>query len=127
MLKDGPIPATAHGAIEYAAAAAFIVVPLLLDFDSGVATAISIVVGVLVLVFAAASEGPVSLIDQIPLSAHVAFDYALATFLIAAPFLFGFSDETAPLAFFLVLGIAHLLITIGTRFVEGARAARPDG
>ena len=36
--------------------------------------------------------------------------------LIAAPFLFGFSDESAPTAFFIVLGVAHLLITIGTRF-----------
>ena len=47
---------------------------------------------------------------------HVLLDYALAAILVAAPFLFGFSDETAPTAFFIVLGVAHLLITIGTRF-----------
>ncbi|MGI8595930.1 MAG: hypothetical protein ACR2LY_01405, partial [Thermoleophilaceae bacterium] len=40
----------------------------------------------------------------------------LAAFLIAAPFLFGFNTESAPLAVFLVMGVAHLLITIATRF-----------
>jgi hypothetical protein len=36
--------------------------------------------------------------------------------LIAAPFLFGFSDESGPTALFIILGVAHLLVTIGTRF-----------
>jgi len=36
--------------------------------------------------------------------------------LIAAPFLFGFSDESSPTAFFIIIGVSHLLITIGTRF-----------
>jgi hypothetical protein len=36
--------------------------------------------------------------------------------MIAAPFLFGFSREGAPTAFFIVLGVVHLLVTIGTRF-----------
>src|SRR5215211_6870640 len=54
---------------------------------------------------------------------HVAIDYILAIFLIAAPFLFGFSGETEPLAFFLALGIAHLLMTIATRFLARDDAA----
>ena len=47
---------------------------------------------------------------------HVLLDYTLAGVLVASPFLFGFTDESAPTAFFIVLGVAHLLITIGTRF-----------
>ncbi len=122
-MRDGPIPLLAHGVVEYLAAAALIVAPFLLSFDSGAATALSIVVGVVILAIAAATEGPTSLVNQIPLSAHVALDYVLVVVLIALPFLAGFSGETAPTVMFIVLGIAHLLITIGTRFRTDAAAA----
>jgi hypothetical protein len=48
---------------------------------------------------------------------HVLFDVLLAAFLIAAPFLFGFSDEAAPTGLFIGVGVVHLHSTIGTRFV----------
>ncbi len=116
MMRDGPIPLFVHGVIEYVAAALFIAAPFLLSFDSGTATALSIVIGVVVLGLAASTDGPTSLVDQVPRSAHVALDYVLVVLLIALPFLAGFSDETTPTAFFIVIGVAHLLITIGTRF-----------
>ena len=128
MLREGPLPRFVHGLLEYAAAALFLAAPFLLGFDSGAATAASIVFGVLVLIVAATTEGPTSLIDQLPLSAHVALDYVLAVLLIALPFLAGFNDETEPTAFFVVVGVAHLLITIGTRFraPTEARAESPS-
>ena len=100
-----------------------IVAPLLLDYDSGTAVAVLVVLGIVILVIAATTNGPTGLIPQIPLSAHVALDYVLAALLIASPFIFGFSTETAPTAIFVVLGIAHLLITIGTKFNDGAAPA----
>ena len=117
MLRDGPIPRAVHGLVEYVAAIAFIVVPFLLEYRSGAAVATSIIVGIVILVAAASTEGPTSLVNQIPITAHAVLDYLLAVFLVGAPFLFGFSDETAPLIFFLALGIAHLLLTIATRFL----------
>jgi hypothetical protein len=45
--------------------------------------------------------------------------------LIASPFVFGFSDDGTATAFFIVLGVAHLLITIATRFVNEPRERRP--
>ncbi len=116
MMRDGPIPLFLHGAIEYLAGIAFVAAPFLLGYDSGSAKAISIVIGVAVIALAASTDGPTSLVNQIPRSAHVALDYMLAVLLIAIPFLAGFSGETAPTVFFIVLGVAHLLITIGTRF-----------
>ena len=116
MLKDGPIPRFVHGFIEYAAAAVLIVAPFVLDFESGGAIAASIIAGVVVLFLAAATEGPTSLINYVPLAAHVVLDYVLAGVLIAMPFVLGFSDETAPTAFFIGLGVLHLLVTIGTRY-----------
>jgi len=125
-MRDGPIPFFAHGVIEYVAAALLIVAPFVLDFDSGTATALSIVIGVVILIIAAATDGPTSLVDQIPRSAHVALDYVLVVVLIAVPFLAGFSDETAPTVLFIVLGVAHLLVTIGTRFRPADAAPPPE-
>ena len=116
MMRDGPIPFFLHGVLEYVAAAAFVVAPFLLDFESGTATALSIIFGVVILVIAAATDGPTSLVDQIPRQVHVLLDYALAVLLIAMPFLAGFSDETAPTVLFLAGGIVYLLVSIGSRY-----------
>jgi VIT1/CCC1 family predicted Fe2+/Mn2+ transporter len=118
VLREGPIPLFLHGLIEYIAAAVLVVAPFLLGFDSDSAVAVSIVAGVLVIFVAATTNGPTSLVNQVPLAVHVLLDYVLAGLLIAAPFLFGFSDETAPTAFFIGLGVAHLLVTVGTRFLR---------
>ncbi len=112
-----------HGVIEYLAAVLFIVAPFVLDYDSGAATAVSIAVGVLIIVVAALTAGPTGLVKQIPVQAHLVIDFVLVVVLLAAPFLFGFSGETAPTAFFIAVGVAHLLITLATRFVRGAGAA----
>jgi hypothetical protein len=118
VLREGPIPRFLHGMIEYVGGVLLIAAPFLLSFENDAAVAVSVIAGLLVLVIAASTDGPTSLVNSIPISVHVLLDYALAAILVASPFLFGFSDETAPTAFFLALGVAHLLITIGTRFRE---------
>jgi hypothetical protein len=125
MFKQGPIPAFAHGVIEYFAAALLIGAPFLLSFDDGTATAVSIVAGVVVLVVTSCTALPTGIIKSIPVQAHVVVDYLLAALLIAAPFLFGFSGDGTATAFFIVLGVAYLLITIATRFVTEERPRRP--
>jgi hypothetical protein len=42
--------------------------------------------------------------------------------MIASPFLFGFSGDSAPTAIFIAAGVLHVLLTIGTRF--GTRPER---
>lgn len=122
MLRDGPIPRAIHGIIEYVAGALFVAAPFLFDYDSGYAVGVSIAVGVLLLVMAAATVGPTSLINSIQVTVHAAVDYALAVFLIAAPFIFRFNDEGAPTALFIIVGVLHLLVTIGTKFKEPTSA-----
>jgi hypothetical protein len=51
-------------------------------------------------------------------------DYLLAALLIASPFLFSFTDDGTATAFFIVLGVVHLLVTIATRFVTEERPRR---
>ncbi|MBA2555520.1 MAG: hypothetical protein H0V10_17895, partial [Geodermatophilaceae bacterium] len=116
MLRDGPIPRFVHGILEYALGVLFIAAPFLFNFESGAATGMSVAVGVLILILAAVSEGPVSLVNQLPAILHVAMIYLLSIFLIASPFLLGFSDEVPPRNFFIISGVLLLLITIGTRF-----------
>lgn len=122
MLRGGPIPRFVHGILEYALGVLFIAAPFIFNFDSGAATGMSVAVGVLILIFAAVSEGPVSLVNQLPVLLHVVLLYLLSIFLIAAPFILGFSDEVPPRNFFIISGVLLLLITIGTRF----RRNEPD-
>lgn len=125
MLREGPIPRFVHGMIEYVAAVALLAGPFVLAFEAGAAVAASLIAGVVVLVVAACTDGPTSLVNQIPIPVHFTLDWLLALALIAVPFAAGFSDETEPTAFFIALGVLHLLVTIGTRFrpreAEGRR------
>ncbi len=128
MTRSGPIPYFIHGIIEYFAAVAFLAAPFVLDFQSDAATYLSVAVGVIVLMVAATTVGPTSLVNQIPISLHVVLDFALAITLIALPFLFGFSDERNPTIWFIALGVIHLLLTIATRFNPGEeRTSGGDG
>ncbi len=126
MVKQGPIPAFLHSLIEYIAGAALIAAPLLLDYKSGAATAASIILGVLVLFLVATTTSTMSLINQVPLSVHIVFDYAIAAVMIAAPFLFGFSGKSTPTAIFVAGGVVWLLLSIGTRYRKEEVPARGE-
>lgn len=125
MIRQGPVPVWLHGVLEYVLGVALIVAPFLLAFQSGAAKAVAIILGLVVLVVAATTSGPTSIVDQLPVSVHILLDYVLAAVLVASPFLFGFSAETNPTAFFIALGVVHLLVTIATRFVRGKPVDAP--
>jgi hypothetical protein len=122
MLRQGPISSFIHGAVEYAEGVLFIAAPFLLGFDADAATAVSIVVGVGILIVTASSDLPTGLAKAIPVVIHAVLDFVVAVVLVASPFLFGFSDESTPTAFFIALGVVHLLLTIGTRFLPAREA-----
>jgi len=123
VLRQGLIPPLVHGVLEYAVGAFLILAPFLFGFDASSAVAVSIVAGVLTLVIGASSDLPTGLARVIPVGIHFVLDMVIAAVLIAAPFLFGFSDETAPTAVAIGAGIGGLLLTIGTKFLVGERAA----
>ena len=125
MFRQGPIPAFVHGILEYVAGALLVAAPFLFSFDSDSATAVSIVAGVLILVIAASTAMTTGLIKSIPVQAHVVLDYLLAALLVASPFIFSFTDDGTATAFFIVLGIVHLLMTIATRFIREAKEPGP--
>lgn len=118
MLRDGPVSRFIHGMVEYVVGALFIAAPFMFQYDDAFAVGISIAVGVLLLAVTAATVGRGGLINSIQAPVHAAVDYAVAALLIAGPFIFRFNDEAAPTAVFIVYGVLHLLLTIGTRFKE---------
>jgi hypothetical protein len=123
MLHKGPVPRFVHGVWEYAIGVLLVVSQFVFGFEDGGAKAVSVVAGVLIITLVASTEGPTGLIDQVMVRSHAVMDYVLAGLLIAAPFLFGFTDDGAATAVFLVLGLAHLLISIATRYLPSRAEA----
>jgi hypothetical protein len=120
MFKRGPIPPVAHGLVDYLLAALLIAAPFLFGFEEDAATALSIAAGVAVLMLGAFTAWTTGIVKSIPPVAHAMLDYALAALLIALPFLAGFSDDGGASAFFVVVGVAGLLLTVATRFTPEA-------
>lgn len=123
-MHQGPFSARLHGLLEYLVGGFFIASPFIFGFDATAATAIGIVGGVTLILLAATSASGPSLTRMVPVNVHVIFDLVLSAFLIASPFVLGFSGEAAPTALFIVAGVLHLLVTIGTRFLPAE--AGPD-
>lgn len=123
MLRQGLVPPFVHGIVEYALGASLIVAPFLFAFEDSAAVAVSIVAGVLALVIGASSDLPTGLARVIPVGVHFVLDVVIAVALIAAPFLFGFSDETPPTAIAIGAGVGVLLLTIGTKFLPDQQRA----
>src|SRR3954453_1741758 len=128
MLRQGPISLTVHALLEPVIAALLIASPFLFGFSGeGAPTAVAILIGVAVLVVGMSTRWRVSLVKAIPISVHLTIDLIVGALLIASPFLFGFSDDAAPTAFFLVIGVGELLAALGTRWTKAdAAAARED-
>jgi hypothetical protein len=116
MLRRGSVPLLAHGLAEYGEGVLLIAAPFLFSFDTDGATVVSVLLGAAVLVLAVVTQASTGIVRSLPIASHVVLDYVLVLFLIAFPFVFGFSDDGAALAFFLVLGVAHLLMSVATRF-----------
>ena len=107
------IPVTAHTVIELLAAPLLMVAPFVLGFGL-LSGAVTLALGMLMmsLAISAASER-----RTIPLSAHVGFDYAIATVTILTGLAVGlFTGEAIATAFLVGFGAAHMALTALTRF-----------
>jgi hypothetical protein len=123
MPRRGPIPLELHAMIEPVIGLLFILAPFILGFDDGSAKTLSIVVGVVILLSGMMTRWRLSLVKLIPLRMHFMTDVLIGIVCIAAPFVLGFSDETAPLIFFLVMGVGELGAAFGTAWAPGDELA----
>jgi hypothetical protein len=100
----------------------FIVAPFVLDFDDSSARTSSIIVGVVILLSGMMTRWRLSLVKPIPLRMHFMTDVLIGSICIAWQFALGFSDETAPLIFFLVMGAGELGAALGQLGRQGTSA-----
>ena len=107
------IPLSAHGALEMFAAPAIMVAPFLLGFGVA-ATVVAVLIGVLLFGLAPQLETPSR---SVPLSAHAAFDYAIAAAAVAGGLAIGLVvGEWYATAFLVGVGATQVMLTASTRF-----------
>jgi hypothetical protein len=115
-LRRGSVPLFVHGIAEYGVGALSIVAPFLFSFDSDTATVVSILFGAAIVVLGFVTEAPTGVARNLPIASHVVLDYVMSLFAIVSPFVFGFTDDGAATAYFIVIGVGFLLLTIATRY-----------
>lgn len=124
------LPWIVHQAIEYLAGVFFVLAPFLFGFADDPALGVFVGIGFVVLAVAVLTAGPIGIVKVLPTKVHATLDYVLAFFLLIAPFVLGFTDVEAALYISILLGVAHLVITLTTRFPltdEEASRSAPAG
>jgi hypothetical protein len=116
LMSRGVLPSKVHGVLDYPLAAVLIAGPLVLDFDDTAATVIALVFGGGAVVLAVGTAWSTGIVKVIPPLLHGYADIVVTTALIVLPFAIGFTDDTAALVFYLVVGAGGLLATLETRF-----------
>jgi hypothetical protein len=124
------IPWVLHEFIEYIAGVFLIVAPFLFfgsvaDVVDTPAFPLFVGVGVAVVAAQLLTRGKAGIAELLPIRVHATLDYLVALFLVISPFLFGLTDADDPAALLIpmLLGVAHLVITLLTRFpLEQAQA-----
>ena len=119
-LRRGSVPFAMHGFAEYGIGVLSIAAPFMFNFDSDGAKVISALFGAAVLVLAVVTESPTGIVRSLPVASHVVLDYVLSLFLIVAPFIFSFTEDGSATAYFIVLGVLYLLLTIATQYHKPA-------
>src|SRR3954471_2326891 len=116
-MPKGPIPLRMHAALEPIVAILLIAAPWIFGFDDvSSATAVSIAVGVLMLISGMSTKWRLSLVKLIPLRTHFRMDLVLGVVLIVAPFVFGDSDRGDATRFLVIAGLLELLAALSTRW-----------
>jgi len=117
------IPTFVHGLMDYPMSILLMALPWLGGFANGGAPQwIPVIAGVAMLGLSAMTDYELSLMRAIPMTTHLIIDAAMGLFLVASPWLFGFSELVwIP---FVVLGLVELGAAAMTETRPGQRTAR---
>ncbi|MFL5832826.1 MAG: SPW repeat protein [Solirubrobacterales bacterium] len=116
-MDRGPIPLNLHAAIEPLVAVIVIAAPWIFGFsETDSATAICVIVGLVMLVSGALTDWRMSLARVIPLRMHLMTDLLLAAVLVLSPLVFGFADEGGPTRFMVIAGVLEAMTALMTRW-----------
>lgn len=104
---------TLHGAGDYAAALALIVLPFLLGFD-GVALWLSVAGGVGLIGYSLLTDYTFGAASLIPFKTHLVLDLAAAAAFIAAPFVMGWTGLVMGYYFVMAAGVIVVVLLTNT-------------
>jgi hypothetical protein len=117
-LRRGSVPLLVHGLVEYGVGALSIAAPFFFSFDSDAATVVAILLGAGIVVLGFVTASPTGVARNLPIASHVVLDYVVSLIMIVSPFVFGFTDDAAGTAYFIVIGVGFLLLAIATKYHE---------
>jgi hypothetical protein len=110
-----------HGALDYALALLFLLLPGILDFPDNAAT-LSYIVGAAYIATSLVTRYPLGVWKLIPFPTHGVIESMMALFWIASPWLFRFADHASARTFFVVAGIGLLAVVAITDYRSKATA-----
>lgn len=122
------IPTRLHAPLDYIVGVALIAAPWIFQFSEvAAATAISIVLGIGLIAYSLVTDYELGVWKVAPMAVHNLFDIAAGALLVAAPWLFGFADESANVWVpFVVVGLAAIFLGLTTK-QEGWYRYRKSG
>jgi hypothetical protein len=111
------IPRFYHGAADYLCGLFLLFAPSVLDFARAGSAVIWVtrIVGLLILGQAMMTDYELALMRVIPIRVHLMTDYVVGLFLLASPWLFGFSAIRVPTIIVTVVGLLVLGLTVMTQ------------
>lgn len=112
-----------HGYLDYLMGALLILLPFILDFPGGAATAVPIILGAGVIMYSLITDYELGLLKVLAMKTHLFIDLLGGVFLAVSPWLFGFADEVFwP---FLILGLLEVGASLMTK-KEPSYDAHPE-
>jgi len=99
-----------HGLLDYMSAIVLILAPSVLEFNevSPYAYWLSVIAGVILILYSLMTDYDFSIGMLIPLKTHLVIDFSAGVLFILWPFIFDFTDLV--LAYYLVMGFGILLV-----------------
>lgn len=110
------IPTRVHAMLDYGLGLLLIAAPWLLGFANGGADQwVPVILGAGVILYSLVTDYELSVVDALPMTAHLALDAIGGAFLAVSPWLFGFADTVwVPHVIFglLEIGVAAMTHTV---------------
>jgi hypothetical protein len=115
-----PISPRVHGVLDYATVAAFLNAPMVFRFQGTVAAVIVYWLAGIHLLMTGCTNFPLGVFKWIPFRIHGAIDLVAGVFLLAAPWIFGFSDVHAARNFFVAVALLTFIVVALTDYAPRA-------
>jgi hypothetical protein len=120
-----PVSARVHGVIDYATVAAFLNAPMVFGFH-GTPAAVAYWVAGIHLLMTGCTDFPVGFFKWIPFRIHGVIELVAGLLMLAAPWVFGFTQDVAARNFFLAMGIIVLVVVALTDYAQRVVRPPPD-